>query len=201
MAAYTGLRIGELIALAWEDVDLANRTICIRRSAYTDRGLKSTKTNEERLVDLFPPAIEALKAQQLLTLTENFPAKEYDVEAPDLTLYQESLRFVFNPKAVRAQKGSDYDYYGHRAIGRIWKSMCRIAGVNYRNPYQLRHTYASWLITHANVNVSYLAEKMGHADITMIAKIYGKWLKEANKTESERAWKALIEAHRLSLDD
>lgn len=90
---------------------------------------------------------------------------------------------------------------GHRAIGRIWKSMCSIARVKYRNPYQLRHTYGSWLITHTNVNVSYLAEQMGHAAVAMIAKIYGNWLKEANKAESERAWKALIEAHRLSLDD
>ncbi|WP_232060566.1 integrase [Vibrio ponticus] len=56
-------------------------------------------------------------------------------------------------------------------------------------------------MTHTNVNVSYLAEQMGHAAVAMIAKIYGNWLKEANKAESERAWKALIEAHRLSLDD
>ncbi|EGR1036682.1 integrase [Vibrio cholerae] len=64
-------------------------------------------------------------------------------------------------------------------------------GVRYRNQYQLRHTYASWMITHANVNVSYLAQQMGHADITMVARVYGKWLVESNKKESERVWQEL----------
>ncbi|BCI78144.1 integrase-related protein [Vibrio cholerae] len=64
-------------------------------------------------------------------------------------------------------------------------------GVRYRNQYQLRHTYACWMITHANVNVSYLAQQMGHADITMVARVYGKWLVESNKKESERVWQEL----------
>ncbi|RNE70602.1 integrase [Vibrio cholerae] len=64
-------------------------------------------------------------------------------------------------------------------------------GVRYRNQYQLRHTYACWMITHANVNVSYLAQQMGHADITMVARVYGKWLVEPNKKESERVWQEL----------
>ncbi|EGR1055942.1 integrase [Vibrio cholerae] len=64
-------------------------------------------------------------------------------------------------------------------------------GVRCRNQYQLRHSYASWMITHANVNVSYLAQQMGHADITMVARVYGKWLVESNKKESERVWQEL----------
>ncbi|HEQ3613869.1 integrase [Vibrio cholerae] len=47
------------------------------------------------------------------------------------------------------------------------------------------------MITHANVNVSYLAQQMGHADTTMVARVYGKWLVESNKKESERVWQEL----------
>jgi len=194
VAVYTGLRTGELTTLAWEDVDLNSGVLHIRRSAYKDRGLKTTKTDKDRFVDLFPPAIEALKSQRALTLNESFPAKEHKIELPDKSFRTEKLRFVFNPKAVRAQKGSAHDYYGHRAIQRIWASMCSKAEVQYRKPYQLRHTYACWMITFANVNISYLARQMGHADITMVAKIYGKWLEEANKTESERVWRELQQA-------
>ncbi|MFO6424166.1 Arm DNA-binding domain-containing protein [Motilimonas sp. KMU-193] len=191
--AYTGIRTGELCALAWEDVDLENRTIHIRRSTYVDRGLKTTKTDKERYVDLMPPAVEALKSQFLLT--GSLPVAEYDVELPGNTFRKEKLHFVFNPKVVRAQKCSDFDYYGNRGLGRMWKSLCDNAGIEYRNQYQLRHTYASWMITHANVNISYLAQQMGHADITMVAKIYGKWLTESNKKESDRAWQELEKAH------
>ncbi|MCA3991404.1 tyrosine-type recombinase/integrase [Vibrio vulnificus] len=191
---YTGLRSGELCALAWEDVDFENKTLHIRRSTYEQRGLKTTKTDKERFVDLLPPALEALKAQRHLTYL--FPAEEHDVELPGKTYRKEQLRFVFNPKVVREQKRSDYSYYGKRALGRIWTGLCQKAGIVHRNQYQLRHTYASWMITHANVNVSYLAQQMGHADITMVAKVYGKWLQESNKKESDRVWKELEKIQR-----
>ncbi|ELN6934102.1 hypothetical protein RZY48_003578 [Vibrio navarrensis] len=77
---------------------------------------------------------------------------------------------MFNPKVVREQKRSDYSYYGKRALGRIWTGLCQKAGILHRNQYQLRHTYASWMITHANVNVSYLAQQMGHADVACCLK-------------------------------
>ncbi|EJL6262678.1 integrase [Vibrio cholerae] len=32
---------------------------------------------------------------------------------------------------------------------------------------------------------------MDHADITMVARVYGKWLVESNKKESERVWQEL----------
>lgn len=186
---YTGIRTSELCTLAWEDVDFKNKTLHVRRSAYNDRGLKTTKTDTERFVDLMPPAIEALKAQRHLTYL--LPQKEYQIEQPGNSFKTERLRFIFNPKVVRAQKGSDFDYYGSRSIRRLWRELCTKACVEYRNQYQLRHTYASWMITHANVNVSYLAQQMGHADITMVAKVYGKWLIESNKKESDRVWHEL----------
>lgn len=186
---YTGLRSGELCALAWEDVDFEARTLLVRRSTYDIRGLKTTKTDKERVVDLLPPAIEALKKQRMLTYL--YPAKTHKVELRDKSFRKDKIRFVFNPKVVRHQKGSDYDYYGKRSLGKIWLELCTKANVEYRNQYQLRHTYASWMITHANVNVSYLAKQMGHANINMIAKVYGKWLIESNKKESDRVWEEL----------
>ncbi|ELP2650069.1 site-specific integrase [Vibrio fluvialis] len=190
LLVYTGIRSGELCALAWEDVDFENKTVHVRRSTYDHRGLKTTKTDKERFVDLLPPAVEALKAQRHLTYL--YPTKEHQVELPGNSFRTEKLRFVFNPKVVREQKGSDYDYYGKRALGRVWTELCKKAGIPHRNQYQLRHTYASWMITHANVNVSYLAQQMGHADITMVAKVYGKWLQESNKKESNRVWLELL---------
>ncbi|MFD2016911.1 integrase [Vibrio olivae] len=44
------------------------------------------------------------------------------------------------------------------------------------------------MITYANVNLSYLAQQMGHKNTNMVTKVYGKWLKESNKKESERVW-------------
>ncbi|USD68096.1 DUF3596 domain-containing protein [Vibrio sp. SCSIO 43136] len=196
LLAYSGLRSGEACALAWEDIDFENRTMHIRRSTYEDRGLKTTKTDKERFVDMLEPVVEALKAQRHLTYF--FEPKVYDIELPDKGVRKDKIRFVFNPKVVRKQKGSEFDYYGKRGLSRIWKNLTDRVDVEHRCQYQLRHTYASWMITHANVNVSYLAQQMGHSDITMVAKIYGKWLKESNKKESDRAWGELEKVRKES---
>lgn len=195
LLVYTGLRSGEVCALAWEDVDFDNKTIIVRRSTYDKRGLKTTKTDKERIVDLMPPAIEALKEQMKITYL--YPAKVHDVELPDKTFRKDKIRFVFNPKAVKHQKGSDFDYYCKNALGKSWRYHCKMAGVEHRNQYQLRHTYASWLITYGKISTSYLAKQMGHNSTAMVDKIYGKWLVEANKSESNRAWIALEKAHNL----
>ena len=189
---YTGIRLGELCAIAWEDVDFENERILIRRSADSERLLKTTKTDTERYVDLLPPALDALKAQALLTF--GYPTKEYDIELPDKTFRTETIRFVFNPKAVRQKRNGGYDYCGKRTFPKIWERACHDAGVPYRNIHQLRHTYASWLITYANVNLSYLAKQMGHANINTIIEVYGKWLDKSDKKESNRVWNELQSA-------
>ncbi|RYG55005.1 MAG: integrase, partial [Alphaproteobacteria bacterium] len=57
----------------------------------------------------------------------------------------------------------------------LWVPLCPRAGIAYRNPYQVRHTYASSLLT-AGENPWYVAEQLGHADVTMVFQTYGKFI-------------------------
>ena len=60
-AVRTGLRQGELLALRWEDVDLAKGHITVKRTIY--RGaIGSPKGNRTRKVDLAPDAQAAIRA-------------------------------------------------------------------------------------------------------------------------------------------
>ncbi|WGY45068.1 site-specific integrase [Vibrio sp. ABG19] len=190
LLVYSGLRSGELCGLAWEDIDFESRTMRIRRSTYEARGLKTTKTDKERTVDLLPPAYEALQEQKKLTWF-NSP-KEYPVELSDKSTRLDRIRFVFSPHVITGLNSiRPYDYLGKTSTNKMWKNICIRAGIPYRNVYQLRHTYASWMLSHANVNIAYLAEQMGHANFTMIATIYGKWMDNPNKRESDKAWEAM----------
>ena len=47
--------------------------------------------------------------------------------------------------------------------------------MRYRNPYQVRHTFASTLLTNG-ANPWYVAQQLGHVDVEMVFKIYGKFI-------------------------
>jgi integrase len=58
-AAYSGLRMGELYALEWRDIDLEEDRIRVRRRVYRGQ-LDLPKGNKQRLIALLPQAQDAL---------------------------------------------------------------------------------------------------------------------------------------------
>ena len=64
-----------------------------------------------------------------------------------------------------------------------FRRICRLAKVPYRNQYQIRHSYASNMLLDG-ANREWLAKQMGHKDTTMIAEVYGKWIKGSDITLS-----------------
>jgi integrase len=69
VAAFTGLRMGELRALRWRDVDFANRLVHVRRSLWrTAEGIpKSGKARSVPLIDQAAVALDGLSRRQHFT--------------------------------------------------------------------------------------------------------------------------------------
>ena len=65
VALYTGLRNGELYALAWDDVDLEHRRIRVTSSWNRINGLKSTKSGDDRIVEIPNPLLPILRELKL----------------------------------------------------------------------------------------------------------------------------------------
>lgn len=147
---WTGLRTSELIALRWEDVDLANGVISVRR-AKVRKQVKAPKTKAgRRTMVLLEPALRALKAQRQHTQTAG-------------------EEVFINPRTGEA--------WLHDGPIRktAWQPALKRAGVRYRYPYQMRHTFASTLLS-AGENPVWVATMMGHKDWAMIIKVYGRWI-------------------------
>ncbi|ELY2765897.1 DUF3596 domain-containing protein [Cronobacter malonaticus] len=179
LAVYTGMRHGELAALAWEDIDLKAGTITIRRN-YTKLGdftLPKTQASTNRVIHLIQPAISVLKNQAEMTRLGtqhriDVQLREYGrTESQDCT-------FVFNPQLVRRCKHVGY-FYKVDSIGDSWDAAIKLAGIRRRKAYQSRHTYACWSLS-AGANPSFIASQMGHASAQMVFNVYGAWMADSS---------------------
>lgn len=182
LAVYTGLRHGELCALAWEDIDLKKGTLMVRRN-YTklkEFTLPKTLASTDRVINLIQPAIDVLKNQAELTR----PGKQLRIEVKTRE-YGDSIihpcTFVFNPKLTdRTNKAGDC--YSVNSINNTWDAAMKRAGIRHRKAYQSRHTYACWSLS-AGANPNFIANQMGHSDAKMVFQVYGAWMPDDNAAQ------------------
>ena len=71
-AIYTGMRNGELYALTWDKVNLDDRKILVDCSWNNTDGFKSTKSGDDRMVEIAPPLIPVLSELKLKHADSNF---------------------------------------------------------------------------------------------------------------------------------
>lgn len=148
----TGLRPGELQAVLWEHVDFKARTVRIELNQVAGV-IKAPKTKAGiRSVDLSDDAIEALLLQRPLSAAAG-------------------KRIWLNPSS-REPWNTDA-----QIRKTLWQPLCKRAGVDYRNPYQVRHTYASARLTDG-ANPWYLADQLGHETVEMVYRHYGRFIRE-----------------------
>jgi len=169
---WSGSRVSETIALAWEDIDLEGGMVTFRRSKV--RGAyRVTKTRRShRRVRLLAPALDAL--QKLRALTKGGKPYTVDiVERDNRTVRQHKLHFVFLNTSSGEPHVSDFTIRD-----RFFKTHLAHAGVRYRGPGQCRHTYASQLLSSGVASIDWIAEQMGHTNGNMIRKHYGTWINE-----------------------
>lgn len=104
VAVHTGMRPGEICALAWEDIDLVKGEIHVSRSLTNKRVFVPPKTDAGiRTITLLKPALDALKEQYEVTGAN--PKQEIRFHHREIgKTEQQSLRFVFSPTAYSSKK-------------------------------------------------------------------------------------------------
>ncbi|EEP9438267.1 site-specific integrase [Salmonella enterica subsp. enterica serovar Reading] len=182
LAVYTGMRHGELCALAWEDIDLKAGTLTVRRN-YTQKKefvLPKTDAGTDRVIHLIQPAIDVLKNQAELTRLGKQQQVEVKLREYGRTTTH-SCTFTFNPKLTDKTNKAGY-HYAVSSINRTWESAIKRAGIRRRNAYQSRHTYACWSLA-VGANPNFIANQMGHANAQMVYNVYGAWMTDNNQQQ------------------
>ncbi|WP_372822169.1 Arm DNA-binding domain-containing protein [Pseudomonas parafulva] len=197
LAVYTGLRPGELCALAVEDIDLQAGKIEVTRAITADGTFKLPKTGKPRTVLLMEPAIEACRT--LIAIVAKHPKRDIRVYHNRHEWRDESVTPLLSP-STQARKRVINEWFVSTAWNTKWAGIQRRAGIRPRRPYQTRHTYACWCLT-ARGNLAFIAKQMGHKDFTMLVEVYAKWMDHESPMEIQRIWKELQRSQAAAADN
>jgi integrase len=144
IAALTGMRLGELLALDWRDVDLQRSTVHVRAS--------TTKTAKGRVIDLDEQAVDVLR---------NHQTRQKEAVLAFGPAYADRSVIFASGVGKRIDQAN---------LQRAWRSICGRAGVKYRF-HDLRHAHASELLRQG-VHPKVVQERLGHASIMMTLDTY-----------------------------
>jgi integrase len=170
LAVDTGARPGELLALRWTDVDLAEGTLRIERTLFERVGVKGaerfafapTKTpRSRRTLVLSPESVAVLRAHRV-------------AQARRLVA---GLELIFT-----TEQGTPYQQSNVR---RAFKAALRAAGLPETvRLYDLRHTAAS-LLLEAGLPIPAVSERLGHVNAGVTLGVYSHALEGQQRVAAE----------------
>lgn len=160
---YTGIRIGELCALRWENVNLDRKMITIDKTLYRVKdeiGSKATK------VILSTPKSE--KSVRDIPIPEFLAVKLAKLQKPEGFVINNNGKFI--ETAVYARR---------------YKKLLELAGIEYIKPHSMRHNFAVRALE-LGVDIQTLSEILGHSNVSTTLNFYGHSLPEHKRSQMER---------------
>lgn len=158
-AVFTGMRLGELLALQWSDIDWHGGTLRVCRSVWNGTFQDPKSRNSVRTIGMSPRLAAVLVAHKA-----------------DVAWSPNDLVFC-------TANGGIIDQANLRH--RVFEPALKAAGLRKMRIHDLRHTFASLLINQGE-NLKYVQQQLGHASITTTVDRYGHLMPDAHVGASLR---------------
>lgn len=153
LALLTGLRIGELCALRWEDVSLRDRTLRVEATMQRLRDLDGTGEGKTKVTVGSPKSDSSARTIPLTDSAARLCAR-FDPHQPSAYLLTGTERFM-EPRQAQARL-------------KKYTQACGLEGVHF---HTIRHTFATRCVE-SGFEIKSLSEIMGHADTSITLNRY-----------------------------
>lgn len=159
----TGMRVGELLALKWDNVDFVNSYIHVTET----RGQVKDRTKSEQKYTTVDRSTKTESGDRYI------PINKQTQEALD---YFKSLGY----SSPYVMANSDKGVLSYRNLHRALTNILEHNHINHGSIHSLRHTFATRLFRNG-VDVKVISEILGHSDINITYDIYTHVIAEQKK--------------------
>ncbi|WP_368220548.1 tyrosine-type recombinase/integrase [Anaerotruncus rubiinfantis] len=142
----TGLRRSEALGLIWKDIDFKEKTVSVFRAITPDT--VSPKDGE----------LKSKTSRRVIPVSDGFIEYLERIQKPDGFVLGDETTFC-------TIDAFDWRYK------KFMTQMSRELSIPYLSPHELRHSYGS-VLYERGVDIYTISKVMGHADISITAKIY-----------------------------
>lgn len=160
---YTGIRIGELCALKWENINLKKGTITI---SQTVQRIKNTDGKAKTKINFAKP--------KSLSSARTIPIPTFLAE--ELKKYERPSGYILRDNGK---------FTDTRNISRRFKQLLKEADIENMNFHSTRHTFSTRALE-LGFDPKTLSEILGHSNVTTTLNLYAHSLPEHKRKEMER---------------
>lgn len=164
-----GLRVGEMLALSWSDIDFENRIVYINKTLQSDIRNFEAKEGEKKLYSRIKNSTKTNAGMRVISLNDSVMSYLEELRA-----YDKRNNIVSDYVACTTAGTLNRARNLQRSLERLLKK----ANIDKKvSLHTLRHTFGSYLLR-KGVGIEVISKLMGHARITVTYNKYIHTIKE-----------------------